>query len=96
MTAITRRSGVGGDWSTVADWNLDSAPGDLDDVTISATGHPGYTVPVSSAAAAYSLTLMAVGATLAVSSTLAIGTHSQHLRAHWASPAPVSSRAARL
>jgi hypothetical protein len=74
MTAIMRRSGVGGDWSTTADWNSDSAPGDLDDVTINATGHPSYTVPVSSAASAHSLTLTAAGATLAVSSTLAIGT----------------------
>jgi hypothetical protein len=74
MTAITRRSGVGGEWSTAADWSSDSAPSGTDDVTISATGHPSYNVAVSSAETAHSLPLTAVGATLVVSSTLAIGT----------------------
>jgi hypothetical protein len=73
MTAITQRSGVGGDRSAAADWSLDSGPGDTDDVTISATGHPSYTVSESSSSSAHSLALTAVGATLAVSSTLAIG-----------------------
>jgi fibronectin-binding autotransporter adhesin len=71
MSIIHWSSAVDGDWNTAADWN-GGVPGAGDDTFIDALGT--YTLTISSAEAARSLTIDDAGATVACNNTLSIGT----------------------
>ena len=64
MTAVSWKSAVSGDWTTVADWSTGKQPVSTDDVTIGVAG--SYTVSVTSAIAADLITLTDSSATLAI------------------------------
>ena len=72
MATITWSSGISGNWDAASDWSTDTVPGSGDDVTIAASG--AYTVTVSDAEAAHSLTTDAAGVTINDSGTLTITT----------------------
>jgi hypothetical protein len=62
MAAISWKNPVSGDWDVATNWSTDTVPTSADDVTISASG--AYTVTVSGADAANSLTFSAPSASL--------------------------------
>ena len=72
MSATSWKVGVSGDWFTAANWQ-GGVPTSATDVTIDAFGT--YTVTLSGAGAAHSLSLDATGATFSESSsgTLIVG-----------------------
>jgi hypothetical protein len=72
MAAISWASGQSGDWTTAADWTGGVVPGAGDDVTIAAAGT--YTVTISTADEAHSLTLDDAKATVSDTGTLTLGT----------------------
>jgi hypothetical protein len=72
MAVINWKSGINGDWGTAADWSNGMVPGAATDVSIAATGT--YTVTISAAEAAHSLSINAAGATVSDNSSLTIGT----------------------
>ncbi len=65
------KSATNGDWSQAADWTSNAVPDATSDVTIAVPG--SYTVTVSSAEAAHSLTLNDPGATLQIGAALTVG-----------------------
>jgi hypothetical protein len=71
MTAIKWASGKSGNWNTAADWTGGVVPGAGDDVTIDAAG--AFTVNISAADAAHSLTLDNATATIVDTGHLTIG-----------------------
>ena len=70
MTAINWKNGVSGDWSLNANWNPANVPGAGDAVTIAAASAAAYTVSISVAEAAGTLTLNQKNATIADQATL--------------------------
>ena len=72
MTAITWKSAMNGDWSTISDWNPAAVPGAADAVTVGATG-AAYTVTVTGPEAAKTLTIDSATATLDITSSLTMG-----------------------
>ena len=64
MAAVSWKSAVSGDWTTKADWSTGMVPVSTDDVTIGVAG--SYTVSVTSAIAANSITLSNSSAILAI------------------------------
>jgi len=70
MSAISWKSGISAYWNVAADWSSGGIPTSTDDVTIAAAGT--YTVTISDARAAKSLTLDSAGASVTDSGTLTL------------------------
>ena len=73
MTAINWKSGVSGDWSLNTNWNPATVPGSGDAVTIAAASAVPYTVTISVAEAASTLTVNQKNATVTDQATLTMG-----------------------
>jgi hypothetical protein len=73
MTAINWKNGVNGDWSLNTNWNPATVPGGGDAVTIAAASALPYTVTISVAEAASTLTLNQKNATVTDQATLTMG-----------------------
>ena len=73
VTATTWKIAFNGNRATAADWSTDTVPGSADDVTIDVSGTPAYSVTVTKAESAHSLTVDAINATLSLTGTLRVG-----------------------
>ena len=73
MTAINWKNGVNGDWSLNTNWNPATVPGSGDVVTIAAASALPYTVTISVAEAASTLTVNQKNATVADQAILTMG-----------------------
>jgi hypothetical protein len=71
ITSVSWIGAINGDWSTRADWSTGKVPGKSSDVTISASG--AYTVTISAAESAHSITIDDAGVIVSASNTLDLG-----------------------
>jgi hypothetical protein len=71
-TPVSWAQAASGDWGQAADWSTGVVPGASNDVTIAVSG--GYTVTVTAAEAANSLTVTDAGVDVVDSNTLSLGT----------------------
>jgi hypothetical protein len=72
LTAESWKSAVNGNWGTAADWSGGTIPNSTTDATIAVAGN--YTVSITNAQAAHSLTVNNASAKISDTGTLAIGT----------------------
>jgi hypothetical protein len=73
MASISWATNVSGNWSDAADWSGGAVPGSGDDASVAAFSSRYYTVFIAQAAAAHSLTIDGLRATVADIASLTLG-----------------------